>query len=130
MILAVPDPQNVQFGPRPWVISAAMLFVHSCTPITEGAQFLMKLIKNGFRRLQRRLGNSSIEFSFRQLIESVLARVIIRPSPAIDDQGMCILFARRRVAGWVSALGKRARPESRWDRQLRLFDGLSCSSLA
>jgi hypothetical protein len=38
----------------------------------------MKLIKNGFRRLQRRLGNSSIEFSFRQLIESVRARVIIR----------------------------------------------------
>jgi hypothetical protein len=43
MILAVPDPQKVQFGPRPWVISAAMLLAHSCTPITEGAQSLDEL---------------------------------------------------------------------------------------
>jgi hypothetical protein len=47
MILAVPDPQKVQFGPRPSVISAAMLFVHSWTPITEGAQSLMNSIKYG-----------------------------------------------------------------------------------
>ena len=67
MILAVPEPQKVQFGPRPWVISAAKLFVHSCTPITEGAQSLMNLIKCGLRRLHRRLGNSSIAFSLRQL---------------------------------------------------------------
>jgi hypothetical protein len=38
MILAVPEPQNVQFGPRQFVMSTAMSSRVSCTPITEGAQ--------------------------------------------------------------------------------------------
>jgi hypothetical protein len=77
MILAVPDPQKVQFGPRPSVISAAMLFVHSWTPITEGAQSLMNSIKYGLRRRQRRLGKSSIAFSLRQLRVRTRAAVLI-----------------------------------------------------
>jgi hypothetical protein len=95
MILAVPDPQNVQFGPRPLVMSTAMSLRVSCTPITEGAQFLMKLIRTGSRRFQCRLGKgmSATEVLLRQLIDNVRARVIMEPSPAICEARLPAAFA-------------------------------------
>src|SRR5215218_4621502 len=83
MIFAVPAPQNVQFGPRPLVMPTAMSSRVSCTPITEGAQLLMNLIKAGSRLFQCRLGNgmSAIAVLLRQLIDSVRARVITERTP-------------------------------------------------